>query len=234
MNKQSEIRIIIKHITFMKIAERLGDLSYDEKHQVGSILAKKDFTNITAIGFNGNYSGGENERDSMEHGMSGYLHAEENLIGNTAHTKEEVSQYYRAFVTMTPCNMCAKRLLGKGVKEIIYLNTYENCGNSHEIFESVNANCKTLEDVIVELFDNTMFTIELDKLLRGMSDYKIDTTEINHLFNKQIQSIFGIELSRKKYLSSYEDSNLVFLDQDIESVKKEYKKYFFRKLYSIL
>ena len=43
MNKKSEIRIILKYITFMKVAEKFGDLSYDEKHQVGSILAKKDF-----------------------------------------------------------------------------------------------------------------------------------------------------------------------------------------------
>jgi deoxycytidylate deaminase len=228
MNKKSEIRIILKYMTFMKIAESLGDLSYDEKHQVGAILAKKDFTNITAIGFNGNYAGGENERDSMEHGMSGYLHAEENLIGNTAHTKEVVEQYYRAFVTMTPCNMCAKRLLGKGVKEIIYLNSYLNCENSHEIFESVNATCRTLEEVIIELFDKTYLADELDELLE---DSNSSLNDISDLFNKQFKSIFELDISRKKYLNDYKDYGYIIDGSDKDEIKKAYKKLFFELLY---
>lgn len=214
MNKKTDIRIILKYLTFMKIAESIGDLSYDEKHQVGAILAKKDFTNITAIGFNGNYAGGLNERESMEHGMSGYLHAEENLIGNTDQSKEIISEYYRAFVTMTPCNMCTKRLLGKGIKEIIYLKEYTNCGNTHEIIKSVNASCKTLKEVIIDLYDKSHLSVELE-----------NSNDLTDLFNKQIKSIFEIENS-KKYLNNYQE--IVIKD------KKHFKEMFFVTLYSLI
>ena len=97
MNKNSENRKILKLLTFMKMCEQVASLSYDEKHQVGAILVKNDFSDVHAIGYNGNYSGGENERDSMEHGMSGYLHAEENMLFNTV-LKSQLLSYTKALL----------------------------------------------------------------------------------------------------------------------------------------
>lgn len=249
MNKKSEIRLILKYITFMKIAEKLGSLSYDEKHQVGAILVKNDFTNITAIGYNGNYAGGTNERDSMEHGMSGYLHAEENLIGNTALPKEIVSDYYTAFVTMTPCHMCAKRLIGKGIKRIVYLNEYINCGNSHEIFDSVDVECVTLKDITKKLFKKTYLFKDLNTTIgktfinNGFQFEKIHKTaliELTKLLNSQIVSVFE---TNQKALDCYIESE-VNIDitkinyQDVTKIMNsffdEYFDLFFTKLYKLL
>ena len=80
MTTKSKYRKILKYIIHMKIAEKFSYLSYDTKHQVASIAVRKDFKDIHKCGYNGNFEGGSNERDSLEHGNSGFIHAEENWL----------------------------------------------------------------------------------------------------------------------------------------------------------
>ena len=50
--------------TSMIIAQR----SYDPRHQVGAVVVSDDNTQVLAVGYNGNYSGGPNEVESTDPG----------------------------------------------------------------------------------------------------------------------------------------------------------------------
>jgi len=134
----------------MKIVEQLAMLSYDKKHQVCAMAVKKDFSDIHKYGYNGNYKGGLNERDSMEHGKSGFLHAEDNWINFKTLEKEQIKKYI-LFLTMTPCEICMKKLVNTGIKEICILNEYINCGNTYNIANNTNIKIYFLKDKIKKI-----------------------------------------------------------------------------------
>ena len=54
---------------------------------------------------------------------------------------------------MTPCEMCAKRLVGTKVNRIFYLNNYLNCGDSDVVFTKAKAELISLEDHIKKEFN---------------------------------------------------------------------------------
>jgi dCMP deaminase len=179
--KKSIYRKILKYVHFMNITKEISKLSYDNKHKVGSILVKNDFSNINSIGYNGNYAGGSNERDSMESGMSGFLHAEENVIikANVSNPEE-----YTLFVTMTPCEMCAKRIINKGIKNVIILDVYDGmfAKNTFQIFDSVGVHAQYLKDLIISL---------LEKSDIGLNT---DFTNINFRFVQDMKEYFNIDI----------------------------------------
>lgn len=192
MTTKKEYRKILKYFKFMNIATQIADLSYDSKHQVSAMCVKKDFSNIHSIGYNGNYEGGSNKRDSMESGESGFLHAEENALLKKTISKEEMQNNYILFVTMTPCNMCAKRLIGAGVKEVCINNRYVNCGDSEEIFNSVGVNFYYLKDKIDELVNiNNIDTRFRKKEKELKQKYNSETSYIEAL-NYIFEDFFDI------------------------------------------
>ena len=154
-----------------------------------------------------------------------------------------------AFVTMTPCHMCAKRLIGKGIKRIVYLNEYVNCGNSHEILDSVGVECRTLKEIVKELFVKTQlfkdFNTVVGKSFQG-NGFKYDKIHetallsLTKLLDIQINSIFE---TNQKGLINYVPSP-VSIDMekiDYKDVTKimgtffdEYFEIFFNKLYNLL
>ncbi len=121
--KNSKFREIAKYMTFMKMTEQIAKLSPDPKHQVGSLLIKKDFTNIISVGYNGSNPGLPNERESLEAGKSGFRHAEENcLLKANVHDPKD----YMLFCTLSPCSDCAGRIAIKGIDTVIYKTKYVN------------------------------------------------------------------------------------------------------------
>ena len=72
------------HTVWMEFAHSISKRSYDPRFQVGAIVVTEDNTQVLAVGYNGNYSGGPNEVESIMPGESGMLHAEINyhaLVG---------------------------------------------------------------------------------------------------------------------------------------------------------
>ena len=65
---------------WMKTASILSERSYDPRHRVGAIVVTDDNTQVLAVGYNGNYSGGPNQVESVTPGESGMLHAEINAL----------------------------------------------------------------------------------------------------------------------------------------------------------
>lgn len=73
-------RFLIKLKYFLDSCNKVKNLSYDNKHKVGCLIIDKNMTKQYSMGYNGNYSGGPNERDSNESGQSGYIHGEINAL----------------------------------------------------------------------------------------------------------------------------------------------------------
>lgn len=106
---------------WMDMAYSIARRSYDSKHKVGAVVVTSDNTSVLALGYNGNWSGGPNCRDSHEHGKSGFIHAEINaLLKMDYHNHKKKIMY----VTLSPCAMCAKAIINAGVDSVVYDEFY--------------------------------------------------------------------------------------------------------------
>ncbi len=119
---------------FMGIALLSAQRSKDNSTQVGACIVNDD-KKILAVGYNGMPTGcnddrmpWEREGDPLETKYLYVCHAELNAILNSGGQNLQGSHIY---VTLFPCNECAKAIIQSGIKEIIYLsdkylNTVEN------------------------------------------------------------------------------------------------------------
>ena len=103
----------------MNIAEDVAKRSTCKRMQVGSLVLNEDLTQITSIGYNGNYSGGPNTCESNEPGSCGCIHSECNALikagGNNRATM---------FITHFPCRTCCKLIVNAGIFKIYYRKKY--------------------------------------------------------------------------------------------------------------
>ena len=111
---------------WMKTASILSERSYDPRHRVGAIVVTDDNTQVLAVGYNGNYSGGPNQVESVTPGESGMLHAEINALLKMDYNNPKTKKMY---VTLSPCRMCAKAMVNSGIQEVIYRDQYRDCSS---------------------------------------------------------------------------------------------------------
>ena len=94
--------------------------SADAKVQVGACLLDH-FHRVVGVGYNGRAAGEPNERESLEQGQSGFIHAEVNALlaanwNGEAHT---------LYVTHEPCATCARLIVNsRRVRRVVYPNEY--------------------------------------------------------------------------------------------------------------
>lgn len=108
---------------WIKTASILSERSYDPRHKVGAIVVTEDNTQVLAVGYNGNYSGGPNQVESIVPGESGMLHAEINALLKMDYNNPKTKKMY---ITLSPCRMCAKAIVNSGVTEVIYKELYRD------------------------------------------------------------------------------------------------------------
>ena len=111
---------------FMLQAMLASFKSKDPSTKVGCLLVNSDNHQI-GMGYNGFISGidenlmpwGKDPSANLEHQKYGYVvHAEANAL---LHTSESLLKG-RCYVTLFPCNECAKLLASKKIGEVIYLS----------------------------------------------------------------------------------------------------------------
>jgi len=102
---------------WMEFAHSISKRSYDPRFQVGAIVVTDDNTQVLAVGYNGNYSGGPNEVESAVPGESGMLHAEINCLLKMDYNNPKKKILY---VTLSPCKMCAKAMINSGIDKVVY------------------------------------------------------------------------------------------------------------------
>jgi len=108
---------------WIETAGLIAQRSYDPRHQVGSVVVSDDNTQVLAVGYNGNYSGGPNEVESSTPGESGMIHAEINALLKLDYNNPKRKKLY---VTLSPCRMCAKAIVNSGIDEVIYSEEYRD------------------------------------------------------------------------------------------------------------
>lgn len=108
---------------WMSFAHSISRRSYDPRHQVGAVVVTDDNTQVLAVGYNGNYSGGPNEAESTVPGESGMIHAEINALLKMDYNNPKKKILY---VTLSPCRQCAKAMINAGVRHVVYDEEYRD------------------------------------------------------------------------------------------------------------
>lgn len=123
---------------WMSFAKKIAERSYDPRYRVGSVIVDSKNTRVLSLGYNGNYSGGPNEAESMEPGQSGMVHSELNaLLKLDYHHPCEKIMY----VTLSPCRACAKACINSNIKEVVYSELYRDTSGI-ELLESAGIKCR--------------------------------------------------------------------------------------------
>ena len=113
---------------FMGVAVMSTYRSKDPKTQVGACIVNKD-NKILSIGYNGSPRGFAddilpwNSEGEFKELKNYYVcHSELNAILNYTGDLTDTKLY----VTLFPCNECAKAIVQSGIKEVIYLEEYRH------------------------------------------------------------------------------------------------------------
>ena len=119
--------------------------SADSKVQVGACLLDH-FNRVVGVGYNGRAAGEPNERESLDQGLSGFIHAEVNALlaanwNGEAHT---------LYVTHEPCATCARLVVNsRRVRRVVYVTSYTEQVRQDAGLPS-GAEILTAADIIVE------------------------------------------------------------------------------------
>ena len=108
---------------WMRTAHIISERAYDPRYQVGAVVVTEDNTQVLAVGYNGNYSGGPNSVESSTPGESGMIHAEINALLKMDYNNPK---YKKLYVTLSPCRQCAKAMVNAGIDEVIYDEEYRD------------------------------------------------------------------------------------------------------------
>ena len=94
--------------------------SADAKVQVGACILDRHFR-VVGVGYNGRAAGEPNERESLSHGGSGFIHAEVNALLAANWNGEGHTLY----VTHEPCSTCARLIVNsRRISRVIYAAPY--------------------------------------------------------------------------------------------------------------
>lgn len=109
---------------FMNVACLSAQRSKDPNTKVGAVIVNEE-KRIVGIGYNGLPNGCSDEEfpwgreGNFEDTKYAYVvHAEENAILNSTTSLKGGTIY----VSLFPCNECAKKIIQSGIKEVVYLS----------------------------------------------------------------------------------------------------------------
>jgi dCMP deaminase len=123
---------------WIEVVKSISKRSYDPSLKVAAIVVTEDNTQLLSLGFNGNYAGGPNKRDSEIPGKSGFIHAEINCLIKMDYNNPKNKKMY---LTHSPCIDCAKAIINSGIKEVIYEIEYRDISGI-QLLKSVDINCR--------------------------------------------------------------------------------------------
>ena len=107
---------------WINFAKSIAERSCDSKYKVGAVVVNGENTQVLSIGYNGDQKGGNNQRESEETGKSGFIHAEINALIKMDYNNPCKKKMY---LTLSPCDVCAKAIVNAGIDEVYYAGFYE-------------------------------------------------------------------------------------------------------------
>ena len=108
---------------WMTMAETIAKRSHHSASKVGSLIVTSDNTQVLSLGYNGNAAGMSNVPQSEKPGCSGLLHAEINALLKLDYNNPKDKIMY---LTLSPCEYCAKAIVNSGIKKVIYKEEYRD------------------------------------------------------------------------------------------------------------
>lgn len=108
---------------WMKMAETIALRSHHSEFKVGALIVTSDNTQVLSLGYNGNAAGMSNVPQSEAPGCSGLLHAEINALLKLDYNNPKDKVMY---LTLSPCEYCAKAIVNSGIKRVVYRDAYRN------------------------------------------------------------------------------------------------------------
>lgn len=106
---------------YMDLACSLAKRSTCSRLHVGCVVVSDDNQRVLAIGYNGSWRGGPNRCDSIEPGLCGCIHAEQNALIKLNYNEP---CFKRLYTTVSPCSTCAKFIVNAGINEVVFLEKY--------------------------------------------------------------------------------------------------------------
>ncbi|MDC0160347.1 deaminase [Gemmatimonadales bacterium] len=107
---------------YMRMAEELAKRSTCARLRVGTVITDACLEHVVAIGYNGNVRGFPNQCDSDKAGKCGCIHSEMNaLVKSPGHLRDKV-----AFITASPCVMCAKLIIQANISHVFFRERYRD------------------------------------------------------------------------------------------------------------
>ena len=108
---------------WIDFASNIARRSADPTFKVGCCIVTYDNTQVLAIGYNGDHKGGTNERESLNPGCSGFIHAEINALIKLDYNNPKKKTMY---LTLSPCRQCAKAIINGGINRVVYSKVYRD------------------------------------------------------------------------------------------------------------
>jgi len=108
---------------WMTMAETIAQRSHHSTFKVGALIVTSDNTQVLSLGYNGNAAGMSNVPQSEAPGCSGLLHAEINALLKLDYNNPKDKVMY---LTLSPCETCAKAIVNSGLKRVVYKERYRN------------------------------------------------------------------------------------------------------------
>jgi dCMP deaminase len=108
---------------WMTMAETISQRSHHSEFKVGALIVTSDNTQVLSLGYNGNAAGMSNVPQSETPGCSGLLHAEINALLKLDYNNPKEKVMY---LTLSPCEYCAKAIINSGIKKVVYKEKYRN------------------------------------------------------------------------------------------------------------
>jgi dCMP deaminase len=131
--------------TWMGVAERISERSYDTRLKVGSIIVSADNTCVLSVGYNGNAKGLPNVAESLEPGHSGFLHSELNACIKADFSFPKPKHMY---CTHSTCPACAKILINFGIARFVYDTLYRDASGL-DLLRQGGVEVMTLDEAIL-------------------------------------------------------------------------------------
>lgn len=144
---------------FMSLSHLSGMRSKDPSTQVGACIVNQD-NRIVGIGYNGMPRGCHDdefpwarEGDFQSTKYAYVVHAELNAILNANGVTKNCSIY----VSLFPCNECAKAIIQSGITEVIFeSNKYNDTDSvkcSKRMLESAGVNLRQLKSIDIKVYN---------------------------------------------------------------------------------
>jgi dCMP deaminase len=110
---------------YMRLAEELARRSTCRRRAVGAVITSGDLTRVLGVGYNGGAKGVNNEcltPGGPDDPCLSCIHAETNAVIKAGSTESGTW----AFITHSPCVLCATALINSNVAHVLYRREYRD------------------------------------------------------------------------------------------------------------